>query len=166
MTQKHKKPNGFVYVARVEGKNRTCKIGYTLSKPSKRVAELKRCYKGLSFTLFDFVESESPSQLESQAHMFLKDRNESREIFNVSPSSAMRVLRLVEGKRFSVVDQDNLMQFASSSMKVFSFCKKHPETAIKRINKFLFKFNIIGSSLLFKQDLVDEFETFVTEGCF
>jgi hypothetical protein len=161
MTVKNKCGNGFVYVASINGKPMMSKIGFTNADPNERVSQLKRDYKGFNFKLFGCEEAEKPKTVEQQTHLFLSSKIFDREIFNVSPSSAMRAVRLCKSRRFGLATKSNILDFSSTSIKFYEYCNLNIDIAVRRINKFLFLNEARNISDIYKIGKIDDMESFV-----
>lgn len=164
MSHEKQLSKGYVYVAGVNGDNSKSKIGFTRQKPKERISQLKRDYIDCDFYLKGFFESDTPGKLEYQVHEFLKSRLIERELFSVTPSSAIRCIKLIGSRRFAVVDEENILGFSCVSLPIYEFCKVDREKAIRRMNRFLFKMNIRLVGDLFSRRIECDFEKYVTNG--
>lgn len=164
MSQKKANSKGCVYIAILRGEKRACKIGFTKKDPEKRVGELSSDYGGAYFDLYAFVKCDSPSSLESQVHRFLNRAKIEREVFSITPNSALRVVKVLVGRNFSVIDESNVRSFSCVSLDTYNFFNLNCDMATSRANKFLRKNNIRTVSDIFERSLDQEFEKFVTKG--
>jgi len=93
---------GNIYIASVDQNPNWCKIGFTRKRPEDRVSELKRCYKGYTFSLFWSLEVTNPSQRESMLKRFFQDRVVHGEMFSVSPQEALDAANYIGERNFFV----------------------------------------------------------------